>query len=152
MLHNCKIQLKTQKPVNQAYPEKLISLGDHLRKVRLDRGLSQSQVAGLLQVTTDTVTYWEMNRCRPTAKFAKRIIAFLGYLPLQEDDSLVRRLQLARLISGMTLKEAAEAMCCDASNLRFIELGERAPKARMKEKIERFIQFAFQIIPFLPNA
>lgn len=106
----------------------------------MDRGLSQPQVAGLLEVTTDTVTYWETNRCKPRAKFARRIIAFLGYLPFQEDGSLAKRLHLARLISGKTQKQAAEAMGCDASNLRFIELDIREPGCQTKRKILEFIE------------
>lgn len=143
-MHSCQIRFNTQKPVNQAYPKSLNSLGDHLRKVRLDRELSQPQVARLLQVTTDTVTYWEMNRCRPTAKLAKRVMAFLGYLPFQEDGSLARRLHLARLISGKTQKEAAEVIGCDASNLRFIELERRKPGGQTMRKILEFIDGVFE--------
>jgi DNA-binding transcriptional regulator YiaG len=67
--------------VNPAYPRELNTLGYHLRKVRLNRELSQLDVARILRVTTDTVTNWELNRNQPRAKFAKRIISFLGYIP-----------------------------------------------------------------------
>jgi DNA-binding transcriptional regulator YiaG len=51
-----------------AHCPEFATLGDHLRKTRLDRGLSQSDVASILQVDTDTVTTWEMNRHQPNAK------------------------------------------------------------------------------------
>ncbi|TNE64221.1 MAG: XRE family transcriptional regulator [Bacteroidetes bacterium] len=73
-----KYTLKAKRPKNPAYPAQLDTLGDHLRKTRLDRGLSQSELARLLNVTTDTITGWELNRHEPTAKLAKRISNFLG--------------------------------------------------------------------------
>jgi DNA-binding transcriptional regulator YiaG len=76
-LHSCKIKLRGKRPINPAYPVELNTLGDHLRKVRLDRGLSQPDVARVLKVSTDMVTCWELNRNQPTAKFAKAIIDFL---------------------------------------------------------------------------
>jgi DNA-binding XRE family transcriptional regulator len=107
--------------VNPAYPEELNTLGDHLRKVRLDRGLSQPDVAKLLRVATDTITCWELNRNQPSAKLAKRIISFLGYFPfLFEGAPLHKQLFYARLVSGKTQKEVAQMIGCDASNLRVI--------------------------------
>jgi transcriptional regulator with XRE-family HTH domain len=126
---------------NPAYPGELKTLGDHLRKARLDRGLSQPDVAKLFNVTTDTVTGWELERHQPTAKFARAIIAFIGYVPFaNEDTSLGKRLRLARLVSGMTQKEVADLIDCDESNLRRIELDERRPQGKTREKIEAYIK------------
>ena len=113
-----------------------------MRKVRLDRGLSQPQVAGLLQVTTDTVTYWEMNRNHPTPKYAKAIIAFLGYLPFTEGSTLGKRLYHARLKAGKTQEEVAKMTGCDESSLRLIELERRKPGNQTMRKIEEFIVWA----------
>ncbi|KAA3630601.1 MAG: XRE family transcriptional regulator [Bacteroidetes bacterium] len=82
-LHSCYFCFKSKRPVNPAYPEELNTLGDHLRKVRLDRNLSQPDVAKLLGVTTDTVTNWELNRNQPRAKFVNKIISFLDYIPFR---------------------------------------------------------------------
>ncbi|MBK7407208.1 MAG: helix-turn-helix transcriptional regulator [Saprospirales bacterium] len=70
--------------MNPAYPRDLNTLGDHLRKVRLDRGLSQPEVARILQVTPDTVTGWELNRHKPRGKSARAIIEFLGNNPFAD--------------------------------------------------------------------
>lgn len=118
----------------------LNTLGDHLRKVRLDRGMSQPQVARILKVTTDTVTYWETNRCEPTAKYAKAIIEFLRCVPFLGNESLAERLYLARLVSGKTQKEVAKEIGCDSSTLRLIELGTRKPFRKTREKIEQFVR------------
>lgn len=86
------------------------------------------------------VTGWELNRNTPTPKFAKEIIAFLGYFPFINDSSLGKRLYYARLITGKTQKETAVMIGCDASNLRLIELDQREPQTKMREKIEDYIR------------
>ena len=135
----CKIRLRGKKPSNPAYPTELNTLGDHLRKARLDRGLSQSDVARLLQVTTDTVTGWEMNRHGPTPKQAKAVINFLGYFPFMDGASLGQQLYHARLVSGKTQEEVAKVIGCDESNLRLIERDERKPQPATSQKIREFI-------------
>ena len=118
-------------------------MGDHLRKTRLDRGLSQSDIARTLQVTMDTVTGWELNRNKPTAKFAKSIVEFLGYFPfIYDGQSLGRRLYYARLITGKTQKQVSDVIGCDASNLRYIELDQRKPQVKTCQKIQDYINAA----------
>jgi DNA-binding XRE family transcriptional regulator len=77
----CHIQLAARKPLPPAYPSELRTLGDHLRKRRLDLGLLQCDVAEKLQVNPMTVCNWETNRTSPQLRFMPRIIAFLGYNP-----------------------------------------------------------------------
>jgi transcriptional regulator with XRE-family HTH domain len=143
-LHSCQIQLKGIKPSNPAYPTDLNTLGNHLRKVRLNRGLSQLEVARLLHVTPDTVTGWELNRHEPPARLAKDIIAFLGYCPAK-GNSLGKELYYARLITGKTQREVADMISCDESNLRRIELDQRKPKPQTLEKIKEYIKVAFSV-------
>lgn len=136
-----RICLRAKRPLNPAYPAKLDTLGDHLRKTRIDRGLSQPEVARILHVTPDTVTGWELNRHQPPARLAKTIITFLGFCPYQA-KSLGKQLYYARLITGKTQKEVAKEIGCDASNLRYIELDQRVPKSKTLKKIQAFIDLA----------
>ncbi|MCB0575002.1 MAG: helix-turn-helix transcriptional regulator [Saprospiraceae bacterium] len=136
-----KISLRAKKPSNPAYPTELNTLGDYLRKTRLDRGLSQPEVARILNVTPDTVTGWELNRHEPPARLSKAIIAFLGFCP-HEGKSPGKELKCARLITGKTQREVAEMIGCDASNLRYIELDKRKPQPKTLEKIQDFINSA----------
>ena len=139
-----KTSLKTKTPINSGYPAELKTLGDYFRKTRLDLGLSQTDVAKMLNVTTDTITGWELNRHKPTARFAKSIIAFLGYIPFNiRCLSVGKRLYFARLITGMTQKQVANLIGCDVSNLRRIELEQRKPFAKTHERIQDFINTAF---------
>ena len=133
-------------PINPAYPTKLNTLGDHLRKVRFDRGLSQPDVAKILKVTTDSIIGWELNRNHPTSKFAKAVINFLGYFPFTGDDhSFGEQLYYARLITGQTQRQVADQIGCDESNLRYIELGQRNPQPKTLKKIQEYVKDAFNL-------
>ncbi|HUT16318.1 MAG TPA: helix-turn-helix transcriptional regulator, partial [Anaerolineae bacterium] len=69
------------------------TLGDHLRKRRLDLGLLQRDVAGKLQVSRMTVCNWETGRTSPLLRFIPSFVAFLGYSPYHpQSDSLGKRI------------------------------------------------------------
>lgn len=44
------------------YPKKLITLGDHIKATRLDRGLFQKDLAKLWDCTESTIYNWENDR------------------------------------------------------------------------------------------
>ena len=66
------------------YPKELNTLGDHIRAKRLDLGLLQREVAGIIGVTTDTITNWEKNRNKPMNWHSLKINKFLGYSPFEQ--------------------------------------------------------------------
>jgi len=139
------LTLKCKRPINPAYPHKLETLGDHLRKIRLDRGLSQVEVARQLKVTTETVTGWELNRHEPKTTLVKRIYGFLGYCPCAlGSNSIGDRLRQARLCLGHTQKQAASKINCDCSNIRLIEKGLREPQMTTRRKLDEYIRKAFE--------
>jgi len=51
--------LRAKRPPNPAYPKELKTLGQQLRKRRLDLGLTQKQVAEIIGVTESSVYNWE---------------------------------------------------------------------------------------------
>lgn len=63
------------------YPEEPRTLGEHLRKRRLDLGLTQGQVAERFSATVQTVCNWEKGRSQPEPRHYPAVIAFLGYDP-----------------------------------------------------------------------
>lgn len=64
----------SQKPHPKGYPSQLESIGDHLRKVRMDQGLSQRQVAILMGVPEQRVYKWENNLNKPKIRYGPQII------------------------------------------------------------------------------
>ena len=62
-------------------PKNPQTLGEHLRLVRIDRGLKQTELAQLLGVVYQTVEKWEHNLVPMSPKSRARVVAFLGYDP-----------------------------------------------------------------------
>ncbi|MEJ7606669.1 MAG: helix-turn-helix transcriptional regulator [Bryobacteraceae bacterium] len=62
-------------------PAKAQTLGDHLRIIRVDRNLTQAQVAQQLLVAYQTVHKWEANLTVIAYANRAKIIRFLGYDP-----------------------------------------------------------------------
>ncbi len=65
------------------YPAQPQTLGEHLRKKRIDLSLSMTQLAELLGLgmTDSAVEKWEKNQNRPTPAHRSRIVQFLGFDP-----------------------------------------------------------------------
>ena len=62
-------------------PEQPMTIGEHLRKKRVDSGLTNMQVAQTLGVCCQTVERWEHNRTAIPPKSRAKIVAFIGYDP-----------------------------------------------------------------------
>ena len=89
----CHAYLKGPRPLPPSYPQVLATLGDHLRKRRLDLGLLQREVAERLGTDHLTITNWELNRTTPALRFSPGIVGFLGYAPWADGASLGERLR-----------------------------------------------------------
>lgn len=136
----CNACLTALKPKNDKYPKALKTLGDHLRKVRLDKNLHQSEVAKILNVNEESIRGWELNRNNPTPKFAKKIIQFIGYIPSDwRYKSFGEKIKYARWVMGINQRELAEMLNCDCSHLHIVELNKRIPEKTIKEKLLEFI-------------
>jgi transcriptional regulator with XRE-family HTH domain len=88
----CHAELRAPKPKSDHYPKGISTLGDHIRKRRLDLKLLQMQVAEQIGVDEATVTNWERNATIPALRFIPAIIQFLGYDPSSPAISFSARL------------------------------------------------------------
>ena len=68
------LRFSAPKPKNPAYPTELITIGDHLRKARLDRGLYQTDIANILNTSAENINNWEHNHKQPHVTNMKRVI------------------------------------------------------------------------------
>jgi len=128
--------LKSKKPNKKPYPKELITYGDHLRKKRLDLNLSQPQVAKIINVTTDCITNWELNRHNPELSYIPKIISFLEYTPAINENPIKKY----RMEKGLTQKELAKILEIDPRTLSRTER-ERSQKLsnRVKEKLNSIV-------------
>ena len=129
----CHFALKAQKPLSPTYPSSPETLGDHIRKRRLDLKLYQKQVAEILGCDEDSVCYWENNRTSPALKFIPKIIQFLGYNPYGNisSRSLGESIITYRHVLGITQEELALRLGVDPGTLGKWERNERIPWKEM---------------------
>jgi len=123
-------------PLPPKYPAKPKTIGNHLLKRRYDLKSSQSQVAKIIGVTTDTITYWENERSVPQIGYAGRIIKFLGYNPYQIDiKTFGDQLKNCRYLNGLTQKELAILLNVDPSTIGAWEKNLSEPKTMLRNKV-----------------
>ena len=139
----CHIEKTTKKTVSKAYPKELVTIGDHIRKRRLDLKLTQKEVAAALGVDECTVWNWERNRTCPLTKHLPAIIGFLGYAPFENTGkSLGERLLLCRMRTGLTQKELAKAIGIDSGTLSRMEKGSSSCFKRVLKVVTDFLSSA----------
>jgi DNA-binding transcriptional regulator YiaG len=121
-------------------PLSLGHIGDHIKKKRLELGLTQKDVAVLLNLGEDTITYWENHRAVPMINHYPLVIKFLGYNPCEvEDNSLVSKLVQFRKIQGLSCKKLGKLLSVDASTIRSWELDKCKPQDRNLKKINKLL-------------
>ena len=74
------------------YPRFPTSIGEHLRKRRLDLNLRQIDAAKLISCDELTVVDWEKGRAQPSVNRMAGVVKFLGYNPIPDGDSLAQGL------------------------------------------------------------
>ena len=126
--------------MDSAYPKILNSIGDHIRKRRLDLKLCQKDVAGILKVDDMTIVCWEKNRNTPCISQIPKIIEFLGYIPYNSKDctDLKDKLQYYRKITGLNQEKLANLLHVDESTVASWERGEHQPTKKMLSKLNKF--------------
>ena len=68
----CKIELKAARPLSVPdYPKTLNTLGDHIRKKRLDLELLQKDVANIIGINESTIWNWENNYATPSSFYTQ---------------------------------------------------------------------------------
>ena len=74
-----KINLTVPRPktLPDGYPLKPKTLGERIKKERMDMGFFQRDVARMIGVSTDTITLWEKGRTKPSKNNLERIMQFL---------------------------------------------------------------------------
>ena len=106
----CHLALTGPKPLPPDYPRTLKAIGDHLRKRRLDLGLTQGEVAKLMGVHLSTIGVWERSQRRAPFRYGAQITRFLGYVPLPSGWTLADRLRFYRWAYGLTQDQLGEAL------------------------------------------
>lgn len=59
------------------YPKEPKTLGERIRKTRMDRGLYIRELANRLGVTSDTIINWEIRGIKPSAANLKKLKVYM---------------------------------------------------------------------------
>jgi len=119
------LRLKAQKPGSVKYPKELKTLGDHIRKRRLDLGLFQRQAAEQIGVDTTTIWNWERHKSSPQVHEIPAALRFLGYNPVPLPKSFPEKVRLVRRVLGLSQKTMARKLGIDPTTIGQWESGRR---------------------------
>ncbi|MHC4183281.1 MAG: helix-turn-helix domain-containing protein [Planctomycetota bacterium] len=124
----CHITLKAQKLRPSAYPQTPNTLGDHLRKRRLDLKFLQKEVVQRLGVCNPSIYNWENNLTKPALRYIPKIIEFLGYTSNDPSAKTTGEMIVAyRQLLGLSQKKLACHLGIDPSTLGCWERDKRLP-------------------------
>lgn len=138
MLPFSAIDRRVPRPQPKDYPKELKTIGDHIRKWRLDYNLLQADVARIQNVCEDSIVGWESRGRTPAMRHMPGIIRMIGYMPVEIDTSTFGgRITYYRYINGLTPEEFGQMVCADPSTVRVWEANKNIPYKRGREVVNR---------------
>lgn len=102
-------------------------LGDHIKKRRLDLGLTQREAARQIGVKKASVQRWESRKCEPTVSCFPLVLAFLGYDPRPKPSTLCEELARYRETLGLSQPAMAKRIGISSRTLWLWETGQAEP-------------------------
>ena len=136
----------------RGYPDFPKTLGEHLRKGRLDLGETQEQAASRFGVTFTSYNGWEADRIAPKVWHWPKVIQFLGHDPNPAPTNFDEALTSLQRRHGLPRELLAARLGIERKTL-FNWLGGKTtpcPKHLTKIKASRF-PGAEVLRPFLPS-
>jgi len=133
------LQSSVQKP-RRVYPKALKTIGNHLRKRRLDLKLSQEKVANILGVSLRAIYAWEKGEKNPWITRMPKVVEFLGYNPrIQSTVTLGAEIKAYRLLHGLSLRELGKLSGIGATTIGRLERNMGGADKETLEKLNRII-------------
>jgi transcriptional regulator with XRE-family HTH domain len=133
------VSLKAQRPLPPSYPKELKTIGDHLRKRRLDLKLHQKDVAKAIGVSKATVLNWE-HGVEPEVAHVPQIIQFLGYVPFDCPEDPIGRLAYFKKVKGLSYSRLGKLMGRGPEQLTHWMTGRNMPGSKSLKMIEQFLK------------
>lgn len=115
------------------------TLGEHLRKRRLELRLTQKQVAERIGVNPWTILNWEKGNTEPPIASMPALLKFLGYAPFPEPKTLSDRMLAKRRAMGWSIKNAARQLGVDEGTWGAWESGTTVPRGRHLPLVGAFL-------------
>lgn len=140
LLPKIPFSLKSAHPALNQPVREIVTLGDHIWKVRTERNELQKDVARFIGVTKYTISHWETNLDAISAKNVPKVIEYLGYNPLLDNQELTyaQRVKNTRLSLGLTKEQLAKRALVALNTIDNIETGRtKKPRKWIYEKLDK---------------
>ena|SRR5882672_10122857 len=136
----CDLTISVKIHPSPFYPKEVKTIGDHIRKVRLDRMLLQKDLAKLFKVHLTTIVGWEKNQAIPHSKYAPLITQFLGYdaFPKQTID-IGEQIKAYRLKRGLSREWFAKLAGVSWTSVGIWERKLTVPKPGLIQRLEKVL-------------
>ena len=137
LLLQAKVPRTQEKPVGYTrYPA---TIGQHIRRTRIDQGLSRAELAARLSVHPETIRFWETGRTKPAVRLYPWVLAFLGYdlegTALTIGAAVLRR----RRQLGLSQRELARMLRIAPSTVWRVESRRFGPDRRTLRKLRAWV-------------
>ena len=115
---SCHIRLLAKTAKLSRSPIKLGTIGDHIRKRRLDLRKDQRWGSHAIGVSVETISSLERGAHEPALEYMPKVVEFLGYVPFETCKTLGERIRLYRMSLGLTQVEFARKLGVTHSTVR----------------------------------
>jgi DNA-binding XRE family transcriptional regulator len=113
------------------------TIGEKLKNRRIELGFIQKDVAKVIGVSEDSITFWETNRYKPSVSYYPKIIQFLGYVPFDVDSStLGGQIKLYRYSHGLSQEDLAIKLEINESTVFHYEKNKHKPSPKILRKLK----------------
>jgi DNA-binding transcriptional regulator YiaG len=131
------LKLSAEIPKSYGFAWAPKTLGEHLRKKRIDQGMIQKDVAKLLCAGVWNVRNWEVGHSTPAIRFLPAIIRFLGYDPRPIPETFAAKLTHLREGMGLSQEALGRLIGADESAVNDWEAGLHEPTKKSLAKVRR---------------
>jgi DNA-binding XRE family transcriptional regulator len=104
--------------IPKGYKRNPVTLGEHLKKRRLEANMMQKEAAAELLVNEWTYSNWEKDQTTTEIRYMPRLIEWLGYDPNPPPKNSSEWLMAVRRNLGLSRKRLAKLLGADESTVR----------------------------------
>ena len=135
----CKFSVTTCKLKPYGYPMPAKTIGERLRALRMDQGLTQSCMAKKLGCSPHTLRKWEKNIISPIAKNDYQLAEVLGQNLFEKSSKIREEIKRFRREKGWSRRRLSEEMGIHPNSIYKWEKGLSFPPDDFVGKIEAYL-------------
>jgi DNA-binding transcriptional regulator YiaG len=134
-------EFKAKKPIRSDYPNNPSTIGDYIKKRRLDLHLTQNQIAVKLLVTEDCIRNWENGNAYPQINYYPRINSFLGFDVFSTmSTNLEGEIKRYRVDHGLSYKKMGELLNVNGTTISLWESNLNGITADNKNRLMKLLK------------